>query len=86
MADAPSNFDALVAAAEAVLGEPLTPEDRERLGDLFVEAKGTTGQRSAKALREFTGSTTVELEKFADEWEGTSDLSRMTLKWTVRGQ
>ncbi len=86
MADQLSNFDALVATVEAVVGERLTDEDKERLGDLYVQAKGTTGQRSAKALRQFTGRSSVELEQFAQNWEGSSDLSRMTMNWTIRGK
>ncbi len=85
MAREPSIFDALVSVAEAVLGRDLTIDDRAKLGDHFADATGTTSERGAKALREFTGKSTEELEKYAKRWEGTANLSRMTFQWTVKG-
>jgi len=83
MASHPEIARALTYAAGALRGKELSPDEvAQRLG-YFDERTGTTHNRCAAALRQFTGLSREELMKRAENWRDTDEMSRLSLKWML---
>ncbi len=84
MTENPSIADALPQAVEALLRRKLSGKEVKTLREYFDEAVGSPHDRTAAALKRFTGLSPAELQERAKNWGDTRNLSQLTLKWMVQ--
>lgn len=75
--------NALPLAAELLLQRPLTRAERKQLLKDFNNGRGTTHDRSSKALKKLTQMSDEEIAELIADSDESDELSKQTLRWLV---